>query len=67
MSDALTYLMKIRPEAMHSYFDFIKKSGKHLDKKTRAIISVLTKVDNQTDTRIQAIPRQGITGGCNAR
>ncbi|MBI4005062.1 MAG: Rieske 2Fe-2S domain-containing protein [Gammaproteobacteria bacterium] len=50
MSDALTYLMKIRPDAMHSYFDFIKKSGKHLDKKTRAIISVLTKVDNQTDT-----------------
>lgn len=50
MSNALTYLMKIRPDAMHSYFDFIKKSGKHLDQKTRAIISVITKVDNQTET-----------------
>ena len=50
MSDALSYLMKIRPEAMHSYFDFIKKSGKHLDQKTRAIIYVITKAENQTET-----------------
>ncbi len=49
MSDALDYLLKVRPEALHSYFDFIKKSGKHLDKKTKAIISVITKVDNQTE------------------
>ncbi len=50
MSDALSYLMKIRPEAMRSYFDFIRKSGRHLDRKTRAIISLITKVDNQTET-----------------
>src|SRR5690554_3955497 len=48
MSDALNYLLKVRPDAMASYFDFIKKSGTHLDKKTRAILSVITKVDNQT-------------------
>lgn len=50
MSDALTYLMQVRPEAMQSYFEFIKKSGTHLDQKTRALISVITKVDNQTET-----------------
>lgn len=48
MSDALDYLLKVRSEAMRSYFDFIKQSGGHLDRKTRAIISVITKVDNQT-------------------
>lgn len=50
MSDALDYLMQVRGEAMRSYFDFVKKSGTHLDKKTRAIISVITKVDNQTES-----------------
>jgi len=49
MSDALSYLLKIRPGAMKSYFDFIKQSGGHLDRRTRAIISVITKVDNQTE------------------
>lgn len=50
MSDALNYLLQVRPEAMESYFDFIKKSGTHLDSRTRALISVITKVDNQTET-----------------
>lgn len=49
MSDALSYLLKVRPEAMKSYFDFIKQSGGNLDRRTRAIISVITKVDNQTE------------------
>lgn len=49
MSDALTYLMKVRPDAMKSYFTFLKAGGKHLDPKTRAIISVITKVDGQTE------------------
>ena len=49
MSDALDYLIKIRPDAMQSYFNFIKESGSSLDPKTRAIISVITKVDNQTE------------------
>lgn len=49
MSDALKYLMKVRPEEMKSYFEFVKQAGEHLDPKTRAIISVITKVDNQTE------------------
>jgi len=50
MSDALNYLLQVRPEAMESYFDFIKKSGTHLDNRIRALLSVITKVDNQTET-----------------
>ena len=30
MSDALKYLIKARPEAMGSYFTFLKEAGKHL-------------------------------------
>ena len=41
MSDALNYLIKARPEAMKAYFAFFKESGKHLDPKTRSLISCL--------------------------
>ena len=50
MSDALNYLLKVRPDEMKSYFSFVKQAGEHLDPKIRAIISVITKVDNQTET-----------------
>src|SRR3990172_9524265 len=66
MSDALNYLMKVRPEAMQSYFDFVKKSGKHLDKKTRALISVITKVDNQTETGFKQYLSRALQGGATA-
>ena len=49
MSDALNYLVKIRPEAMTSYFTFLKKAGDHLDVRTRDLISVITKVAVQTE------------------
>ena len=38
MSDALNYLVKVRPEAMTSYFTFLKKAGDHLDVRTRDLI-----------------------------
>ncbi|MFO1268092.1 MAG: hypothetical protein U1F67_15755 [Rubrivivax sp.] len=46
-SDALSYLVKARPEAMGHYFAFLKDAGSHLDPKTRALISVITKVHAQ--------------------
>jgi len=49
MSDALTYLVKARPEAMGAYFKFLKGAGTHLDPKTRNLISVITKVHAQTE------------------
>jgi len=58
MSDALKYLIKTRPEAMGAYFSFLKESGKHLDPKTRSLISVITKIDSQTERGLrQYLPR----------
>ena len=49
MSDALNYLLKARPDALGHYFAFLKDAGKHLDPKTKNLISVITKVHAQTD------------------
>jgi nitrite reductase/ring-hydroxylating ferredoxin subunit/alkylhydroperoxidase/carboxymuconolactone decarboxylase family protein YurZ len=58
MSTALSYLMKARPEALGAYFEFLKDAGKHLDPKTRSLISVITKIDSQTERGLrQYLPR----------
>jgi len=58
MSDALNYLIKARPDAMKSYFSFLKQAGKHLDPKTRSLISIITKIDSQTERGLrQYLPR----------
>lgn len=49
MSDALNYLVSARPDAIKPYFKFLKEAGKHLDTRTRDLISVITKVDSQTE------------------
>jgi nitrite reductase/ring-hydroxylating ferredoxin subunit/alkylhydroperoxidase/carboxymuconolactone decarboxylase family protein YurZ len=48
MSEALQYLVKVRPDAMRPYFAFLKEAGRHLDPKTRDLISVITKAHSQT-------------------
>lgn len=48
MSSALDYLIAARPDAITSYFKFLKEAGKHLDPRTRDLISIITKVDSQT-------------------
>ncbi|MBL0143981.1 MAG: Rieske 2Fe-2S domain-containing protein [Betaproteobacteria bacterium] len=48
MSDALNYLVKVRPDAIGPYLAFLKEAGRHLDPKTRNLISVITKVHSQT-------------------
>ncbi len=53
MSDALSYLVKVRPEAMTGYFKFLKLAGQHLDPKTRNLISVITKVHAQTENGLK--------------
>jgi len=58
MSDALKYLIEARPEAMASYCTSLTASGKHLDPKTRSLISVITKIDSQTERGLrQYLPR----------
>lgn len=64
MSDALDYLLKARPEAMGHYFAFLKDAGKHLDPKTRNLISVITKVHAQTERGFRQYLRRALREGC---
>lgn len=64
MSNALTYLLKARPEALGHYFAFLKDAGKHLDPKTRNLISVITKVHAQTDRGFRQYLGRALREGC---
>lgn len=64
MSDALNYLLKARPDALGHYFAFLKDAGKHLDPKTRNLISVITKVHSQTDRGFRQYLRRALREGC---
>jgi len=64
MSDALTYLVKARPEAMTHYFAFLKDAGKHLDPKTRDLISVISKVHAQTERGLRQYLGRALREGC---
>lgn len=64
MSDALDYLVQARPEAMGHYFSFLKDAGKHLDPKTRSLISVITKVDAQTERGFRQYLKRALKEGC---
>lgn len=65
MSDALSYLIKARPEALGHYFAFLKEAGRHLDPRTRALISVITKVHSQTERGVRQYVRRAIAEGCS--
>lgn len=66
MSDALNFLLKARPEAMGHYFKFLKDCGKHLDPKTRDLISVITKVHAQTERGFRQYLNRALHDGCTA-
>ncbi len=65
MSDALNYLIQARPDAVGHYFKFLKESGKHLDPKTRNLISVITKVHAQTDRGFRQYLKRALREGCS--
>lgn len=64
MSDALKYLLEARPDAMAAYFKFLKGAGTHLDQKTRDLISVITKVDVQTERGLKQYLARALGNGC---
>ena len=64
MSDALNYLVKTRPDALGHYFRFLKETGKYLDPKTRNLISVITKVDTQTERGFRQYLSRALREGC---
>lgn len=66
MSDALTYLVKARPEAMGHYFKFLKEAAGALDPKTRGLISVITKVHSQTARGVKQYVKRALADGATA-
>jgi nitrite reductase/ring-hydroxylating ferredoxin subunit/alkylhydroperoxidase/carboxymuconolactone decarboxylase family protein YurZ len=66
MSDALTYLVKARPEAMGAYLKFLKDAGSRLDPKTRNLISVITKVYAQTEKGLRQYLKRALREGASA-
>ena len=66
MSDALSYLVKARPEAMGAYFRFLKDAGTRLDPKTRNLISVITKVYAQTENGLRQYLKRALREGATA-
>ncbi len=64
MSAALDYLIAARPEACGHYFAFLKDCGKHLDPKTRNLISIITKVNAQTERGFKQYLRRALREGC---
>ena len=66
MSDALNYLVAARPDAILPYFKFLKEAGKHLDTKTRNLISVITKVDAQTENGFRQYLTRALREGASA-
>lgn len=64
MSDALNYLVAVRGDALGHYFKFLKDTGKHLDPKTRDLISVITKVHSQTEPGFKQYLMRALRDGC---
>jgi len=64
MSDALNYLIAVRGDALGHYFKFLKDTGKHLDPKTRDLISVITKVHSQTEAGFKQYLMRALRDGC---
>lgn len=65
MSRALDFLLKARPQAMGAYFQFVKDNGSRLDPKTRALISVITKVAVETELGLVQYTRKALAVGAS--
>ena len=63
MSRALDFLTRARPEAMSAYFTFLRSAGQHLDPRTRALISIITKVSSQTERGLLQYTRRALATG----
>jgi nitrite reductase/ring-hydroxylating ferredoxin subunit len=66
MSEALDYLIKVRKDAIEPYFNFLKEGGKHLDDKTRSLLSVITKVDAKTEAGLKQYLKRALKQGNTA-
>jgi NAD(P)H-dependent nitrite reductase small subunit len=62
-SQGLAYLQKARPEAIAHLLKFFKESGRHLEPKTRFLISVVTKVINFSPRGLEQYVRRALEEG----
>jgi nitrite reductase/ring-hydroxylating ferredoxin subunit/alkylhydroperoxidase/carboxymuconolactone decarboxylase family protein YurZ len=62
-SRGLDYLKKARPQAVEHLLKFFGESGKHLDPKTRFLISVVTKVINFSPRGLDQYVRRALESG----
>lgn len=65
MSDALDYLLAARPDAIKPYFRFLKESGRHLDTRTRDLISVISKVHGHTERGFRQYLSRALRNGAS--
>ncbi|MDH5680463.1 MAG: carboxymuconolactone decarboxylase family protein, partial [Spirochaetota bacterium] len=65
MSKRLKFLATARPEAAEAYLKFLKESGRHLDDKTRFLISVVTKVISGTTSGLKQYIPHAIRAGAS--
>ena len=65
LSRALDFLLRERPQAMNAYFAFVKDNGSRLDPKTRALISVITKVAVETELGLVQYTRRAFAAGAS--
>jgi len=59
------YLTKVRPEAMTHLLAFFKESGKHLEPKTRMLISVVTKTINYSPRGLKQYIKRAMEEGAS--
>ncbi len=62
-SRGLKYLSSVRPDAMEHLLKFFGESGRHLEPKTRFLISIVTKVINFSPRGLEQYVRRAINEG----
>ncbi|HTT08528.1 MAG TPA: Rieske 2Fe-2S domain-containing protein [Gammaproteobacteria bacterium] len=63
MSEALDFLLRVRPEAMQAHFAFFKDAGGRLDPKTRSLLSFISKVEAQSGPGLKQYLRRALQEG----
>ncbi|MCZ6794302.1 MAG: nitrite reductase small subunit NirD [Planctomycetota bacterium] len=64
-SRGLAYLQRVRPEAVEHLLKFFRESARHLDSKTRFLISVVTKVISHSSRGIEQYVRRALEEGAS--
>ena len=64
-SRGLAYLQQVRPQAVSHLLRFFRESGRHLEPRTRFLISIVTKVINLSPRGLQQYVRRALDEGAS--